>query len=126
MNIYEQSMVKALGITNYQGEKEEKIALRDVASEVALATDFTFGENVESKTNFTKIYNALLGLSPEDLQLNGIALAKRLFNINSEFLSDYGKVRIWYENNKENFDKAYQLVFNYMQEKNPDIAPQAR
>ena len=126
MNIYEQSMVKALGITNYQGEKEEKIALRDVASEVALATDFTFGENVESKTNFTKIYNALLGLSPEDLQLNGIALAKRLFKINSEFLSDYGKVRIWYENNKENFDKAYQLVFNYMQEKNPDIAPQAR
>ena len=123
MNIYEESMVKALGITNYQGEKEEKIALRDVASEVALATDFTFGDD---KSNFANIYNDLLGLSPEDLQLNGLALAERLFHINSEFIHDYDKVRIWYENNKEIFDKAYQLVFNYMQEKNPNLTPQSR
>ncbi len=126
MTEYEKLMVNSFNLENYQGNKEEKIALRTLATGMVPATDFSFGSPENSKANFEQIFNFLLGLSPEDLSEGNYLLVTRLFNIKPEAYMDYSSARMWYLNNKETFDAAYEAVLNYMRENNPEMLPQTR
>lgn len=126
MTEYEKLMVNSFNLENYQGNKEEKIALRTLATGMVPATDFSFGSPENSKANFEQIFNFLLGLSPEDLSEGNYLLVTRLFNIKPEAYMAYSSARMWYLNNKETFDAAYEAVLNYMRENNPEMLPQTR
>ncbi len=125
-NIYETDMAKAFSIENYHGTKEEKIALRDLAAEMSLVTEISFGEPGESKSNFARIFNSLLNLDVEDLEKGGYLLVEKLFKIKPEAYMDYGSASLWYQSNKAQFDVAYEAILQYMRDNYPELLPQTR
>ncbi len=126
MSNYETLMANSFNLKNYHGSKDEKIALRTLATEMSVATDFNFGEPGESKTNFATTFNFLIGLDKQDLDLGGYLLISKLFQIRPEAYMDYSGARMWYETNKDQFDNAYGAVLTYMRENNPELLPQTR
>ncbi len=126
MSIYETLMTSGFELENYKGSPEEKIALRTLATEMVPSTDFTFGEEENSKANFAEVFNFLLGLSPEALKEGNSLLVERLFKIKADAYMNYSNARSWYLSNKETFDAAYSAVLDYMRENKPDLFPKTR
>lgn len=126
MDNIERSMVNAFKIEKYQGTTEEKLALRDLATQMSMATDINFGAPEESANNFKVIFNELLGLSPEDLEKGMLPAIERLFMKRVNAVMDYSSARLWYESNKETFDAAYSAVLDYMKLTHPEMLPETR
>lgn len=126
MENIEKKMTEAFTINNYQGTKEEKLALRDLATQMSLATDIQFGKSEESAINFKTIFNELLGLSPEDLEKGMLPAIERLFMKRVNAVMDFASARLWYESNKEAFDAAYGAVLDYMNLNHPEMLSETR